>query len=104
MPDGFAGHVVLCELVQQLAGKNEIKKIVHVRYERRVGGRLPRATPKKCEDLCIRQQWAVAVGEFRVRGGDDPEQCEAAQCAADADTRCPNAADLAISCERLVGP
>src|SRR5260370_14782612 len=72
MPDVFAGHVVLCELVQQFAGQNEIKKIVHVRHERRVGGRLPGATPKKCEDLCIRQQWAVAVGEFWVRGGDDP--------------------------------
>src|SRR6267154_3279998 len=72
MPDGFAGHVVFCELLQQFAGQNEIKKIVHVRHERRVGCRLPRATPKKCEDLCIGQQWAVAVSELRMGGGDDP--------------------------------
>src|ERR1700676_1834606 len=67
--DGFSGDAVFGELIEKLAGEDEIEEGVHLLAELRVGGILPGRAPEEREDFDVGEKRTVAIGEVRRRCG-----------------------------------
>lgn len=66
--DRFSGDAVLSELIHQLAGENEIEKLIDLCAETAERRLLPSGAPEDCENFNGGEQRAVAVSELWRRG------------------------------------
>src|SRR5689334_7291975 len=64
MADCERGDAVFAELVEKLAGENEVEELIDRGEKSFLLGFIPSGAPEDCEHLHGCKQWSIAIGEF----------------------------------------